>query len=454
MASHHHPHQPHFQRTHLTSACCCGGGDFTTPCFQTHQLPPSPSDPLLQALASQILQSAQFHHYPTLRSQKFQSHYQFLNPQNQKKQEIPQVLHHSTVSSLLSRIEALESSLPRVFGSHLPSPSLRHVAASTIQTHFRAFLVRRSRAFSELKDLAIIKSRFESLQSSLSNGFHFDRKAISLKIMDFLLHLDSIQGSDPMVKDSKKSLIRDLVQFLERIDNFAVKRNGLPVKAMKNLRLGQDVSKSRVSSNPKHKSYDNQKETIEELKSRVEKICERSRIFEKNEKDLNAKRFHHVDDDDEEEEEEEEEQSPRIIIKDKNQTRNRNLAEAHQILQPRVKKSVRFAENGNLSRVLGSNSPHEDYGVLDERDSSDELVEDTCNEAVEIKEFSEEAEDEEEAHGDGGSSEVSDGERNHRRKISSNHGGSTFTPPLPLKMENKADLMKNRKSLKFFGMSM
>ncbi|CAK9326415.1 unnamed protein product [Citrullus colocynthis] len=450
MASHHHPHQPHFQRTHLPSACCCGG-DFTTPCFQTHHPSPHlPSDPLLQALASQILQSAQFHQYPSLRTQKFQSHYQFqpLNPQNQKRfteQELPQVVHHSTVSSLLSRIEALESSLPRVFGSHVPSQSLslRHVAASTIQTHFRAFLVRRSRALRELKDLAIIKSRFESLQSSLSNGFYFDRNAISLEIMDFLLHLDSIQGSDPMVKDSKKCLIRDLVQFLERIDNFTVKRNGLPLKAIKNLRLGQNVSKSRVSSNPKHKSYENQKQTIEELKSRVEKICERSRIFENDGKDLNLKKFHHVDDDDDEEEEEE---APRIIIKENNQTRNRN-----QILQPRVKKSVSFAENGNLSSVLGSNSPHEDYGVLDERDSSDELVEDTCNEAVEIKELSEEAEDDEEAHGDGESPEVSDGERNHRRKMDSGHGGSALTAPLPLKMENKADLMKNKKSLKILG---
>ncbi|KAA0039443.1 BAG family molecular chaperone regulator 8 [Cucumis melo var. makuwa] len=441
MASHHHPHQPHFHQNHLPFACCCGGGgggDFTTTCFQTHRpsphLPASSSDPLIQALASQILQSAQFHQYPTLRSQKFQSHYQFLGPQSQKKQEIPQVLHHSTVSSLLSRIEALESSLPRVFASHLPSQSLRHVAASTIQTHFRAFLVRRSRAFSELKDLAIIKSRYESLQSSFSNGLYFDRNAISLEIMDFLLHLDSIQSSDPMVKDSKKNLIRDLVQFLERIDNFAVKkRNGLP-----NLRSGQNVSKFRVPSNPKHKCCENQKETIEKLKNRVEKICERSRILENNVK----------------EEEEELEESPRITIKENNQTRNRNLVKNHQILQPRVKKSVRFAENGDLSRVLGSKNPHEDYGVMDERDSSDELVEDTCNEAMEIKESSEEAEDDEEGHGDGDgeSPEVSDGERNRRRKMmTGNNGVSAFTAPLPLKMENKADLMNNRKSLKILG---
>lgn len=253
-----------------------------------------------------------------------------------------------------------------------------------------------------------------------------------------------------MVKDSKKSLSRDLVQFLERIDNFAVKKNGLRPKAMKHLRLGQNVSKSRVSY-PKLKSYGNQTETIEKLKSRVEKICERSRIFENDGKDLNLKRFHHVGDD--EEEEEEDGESPRIILKDNDQTRNRNLSKGHQI-QPRVKKSVRFAENGNLSRVLGSNSPHEDYGVFDERDerdSGDELVEDICNEAVEIKEFSEVAEDVEEAHGDGGSPEVSDGERNPRRKMSISNGGSAFSAPLPLKMENKADLMKNRKSLKILG---
>lgn len=247
-----------------------------------------------------------------------------------------------------------------------------------------------------------------------------------------------------MVRDSKKSLSRDLVQFLDWIDSFTVKRNGPPVKAMKNLRLGQSVSKSRVSV-PKFRSNENQKETIEKLKSRVEKICERSRIFEHDGKDLNHKRFHHVGDEDDEEEEAEE--SPRIIIKDNSQTRNRNFANGHQI-QTRVKKSVRFAENGSLSRVLGSNSnsSHEDYGDLDEeRDSSDEVVEDTCNEAVEIKEFSEVTEDDEDP-------EVSDGEINHRRKMTNGNGGSAFSAPLPLKMEKKADLMKNnRKSLKILG---
>ncbi|XP_022938985.1 BAG family molecular chaperone regulator 8, chloroplastic-like [Cucurbita moschata] len=444
MASHHYPHQ-----THLSPACCCGG-DFTTPCFQTHHhsppLPPSPSDPLLQALASQILQSAQFQQfsqYPSLRTQKFQSHYQF-QPQNQKRfreQELPQVVHHPTISSLLSRIEALESSLHRVSGSHVSLQSLRQVAASTIQTHFRAFLVRRSRALRELKDLAIIKSRFESLQSSLSTELYFDRNAISLEIMDLLLHLDSIQGSDPMVKDSKKCIIRDLVQLWERIDSFAVKRNRLPLKAMRNARLVQNVNKSIVS-NPKLKSYENHKETIEELRNRVEKICEQ--IFENDGKELNLKRFHHVGDVDEGKEEE----SPRTIIKDNNQTQNGKLAKGQHI-GARVKKSVGFAENGNICRVLGSNSPHEeDYGVLDEeRDSSDELVE--------IKEFSEVAEedgDNEEAHGgDGGSPEVSDGERNRRRTMTSGHGGVAFSAPLPLKMENKAEVMKNRKCVKILG---
>ncbi|XP_022991002.1 BAG family molecular chaperone regulator 8, chloroplastic-like isoform X2 [Cucurbita maxima] len=455
MASRHYPHQPHLHlhRTHLPSACCCGceGGDFANPCFQTlhpSPPPPSPSDPLLQALASQILQSAQFQHlshYPTLRTKKFQSHYQFQplgsqNPKRVREQELPQVIHHSTISSLVSRIEALESSLHRVSGSHVPPQSLRQVAASTIQTYFRAFLVRRSRALRELKDLAIIKSRFESLQSSLCNEFYFDRNAISLEIMDLLLHLDSIQGNDPMVKGSKKSLSRDLVQFLDRIDNLSVKRNGgLPLKTMKNTGLGQNVSKSRVSTPKQLKNSENQKGTIEKLKSRIEKICERSKFFENDGRDLDLKRFHHVGDDDDEEEEDE---SPRIHDKNRDQTRDQNLGNGHQI-QPRVKKSVRFAENGSLFRVLGSNSPHEDYGVLDERDerdSGDELVEDIFNEAVEIKEFSEVAEDdEEEAHG-----EMSDGERNPGRKMSSGNGGSSFSAPLPMKMENKADLiMKN-----------
>jgi len=232
-----------------------------------------------------------------------------------------------------------------------------------------------------------------------------------------------------MVKGSKKSLSRDLVQFWDRIDNLSVKRNGgLPLKTKKNTRLGQNVSKSRVS-NPKLKNSENQKETIEKLKSRIEKICERSKIFENDGRDLDLKRFHHVHDDDEEEEDE----SPRIHVKNSDQTGDQNLGKGHEI-QPRVKKSVRFAENGSLFRVLD-----EDYGVLDEGDerderderrgdSGDEVVEDIFNEA----------------DGDNGSSEMSDGERNPGRKMSSGNGGSSFSAPLPMKMENKADLIMKK----------
>lgn len=51
-------------------------------------------------------------------------------------------------------------------------------------------------------------------------------------------------------------------------------------------------------------------------------------------------------------------------------------------------------------------------------DSRDEVVEDTCGETMKVKV----RKDEEEAHRNGGSLEVSDGDINHRRKMNSDNG--------------------------------
>ncbi|KAI3976758.1 hypothetical protein MKX01_008616 [Papaver californicum] len=55
--------------------------------------------------------------------------------------------------------------------------------------------------------------------------------------MDLLLKLDSVQGGDPMIRDGKRSISRDLVRFLEFIDSIPVKRQQISSKAMKNVRV-------------------------------------------------------------------------------------------------------------------------------------------------------------------------------------------------------------------------
>ena len=201
MASHHH----HNQHRHNTTTCCS-----TWSCSQCCQPPAAPqpqpqqSDPLLQALASLLLQSQappqpQQNHY--LNQTHFLKTFQVQNSasrkdhfhQKQQHLEEPNFL----LSSFVSRINALESSLQRFsktsnFCSY-PSCSLKDAAARVIQNHFRAFLVHRSRTLRQLKDLAFIKSRLNSLKLSISNKTHFDCEAVSKKAMDLLLKLDSFQ---------------------------------------------------------------------------------------------------------------------------------------------------------------------------------------------------------------------------------------------------------------------
>ncbi|KAK9271535.1 hypothetical protein L1049_001895 [Liquidambar formosana] len=58
--------------------------------------------------------------------------------------------------------------------------------------------------------------------------------------MDLLLKLDSIQGGDPMIRDGKRSISRDLLRFLEFVDGVSVKRHQLSTKAMKTVRFGRE----------------------------------------------------------------------------------------------------------------------------------------------------------------------------------------------------------------------
>ncbi|CAH8297141.1 unnamed protein product [Eruca vesicaria subsp. sativa] len=138
------------------------------------------------------------------------------------------------LSCLLRKIDNLESSLNKFASFHDHKRRDRHFstvkdsAARVIQTHFRSYLVYRSIFFRHLKELAMIKSSFLSLKSSVSGKPIFSFKVVSLKATDFLLQLDSIQGRvDPMIRSSKRSLSRDLVRILQYVDDCVVRRRGL-----------------------------------------------------------------------------------------------------------------------------------------------------------------------------------------------------------------------------------
>ncbi|KAM5581261.1 BAG family molecular chaperone regulator 8, chloroplastic [Rosa sericea] len=450
MASHyHHPHPHHHQNHPPTTTCCCTASYSSCQCTQSHHPYPPPQqphpspDPLLQAIASQLLISnppdpyLHHHHQNPHKTHKSQHPKHRFHIQEQQEQQ----LH-----SLLSRIEALEASLHHHSASRAPSSdsySLRDYAARVIQTHFRAFLVRRSRTLRQLKDLAFIKSSFASLKSSVSNQTHFDFHSVSQKALALLIKLDSIQCGDSIVRDGKRSISRDLVRFLEFIEGVVVKRQAICLKPVKNVRSNvrsvQNVNKSRGLGNKCGGLGRDQGEMIGKLRERIEKIRGFARVSGNDEEDVELEGFQHVSDDDEE---------------SVGQYRNGAAVKRHGF-QPKVKKSVSFAEDGNVFRVFSNSDESASSG--DGSDSSDDHGErvENCSEVEDLKGFAQETEDDDEVHlENGGSPQTSDAERNPRARMTQRRGHGQgqnehllFSPPLPVKMDSK-DVVKRNKGIK------
>ncbi|KAL6143566.1 hypothetical protein ACLB2K_054261 [Fragaria x ananassa] len=446
MASHHHHPHSHHHLNHppTTTTCCCTTSFSSCHCTQSHLLSyPPPQDPLLQAIASQLLISNPPDPY---------LHHHHQNPHKTHKPHHPKHPSHiqqqqQQLHSLLSRIEALEASLHHHSSNRSRSSdsySLRDYAARVIQTHFRAFLVRRSRTLRQLKDLAFIKSSFASLKSSVSNQTHFDFHSVSQKALALLIKLDSIQCGDPIVRDGRRSISRDLVRFLEFIEGVVVKRQAICVKPVKNVRSNvrnvQNVSNSRGLGSKCGGLGKDQREMIGKLRERIEKIRGFARVSENEEEDVELEGFQHVSDDDEE---------------SGGQYEN-GAAVKRCGFQPKVKKSVSFAENENVFRVFSNSDETVSSG--DGSDSSDDHGErvGNCSEVEDARGFAQQTEDGDDTHLEiGGSPQTSDSERIPRARMTQrrSHGQGQnehllFSAPLPVKMDPKEDVMKRNKGVK------
>ncbi|KAK8918527.1 hypothetical protein KSP39_PZI021346 [Platanthera zijinensis] len=264
---HHHSHRPSNNPSCCSSCCrCCN-------CSSSSPLPPSLSgDQLLQYLATDLL--------------KIQS---LLKPQQIRSQT-----HHDTQSllhALLRRVTAVESSLAQL-SSHSPPPSssrrplsppppstshpipsLREVAARTIQARFRRFLVRRSQTLGYLKRLASIKSNVASLRSSISGDSGAEPEALSRKTMDLLLQLDSIQSSDPMIRDGKRAISRELTGILDFLEKVLVRQRRLSLRAME-IREGAAPPLPRPRSAKKVSFREHGGRIDEEEKDGVSRVLE------------------------------------------------------------------------------------------------------------------------------------------------------------------------------------
>ncbi|XP_010258126.1 PREDICTED: BAG family molecular chaperone regulator 8, chloroplastic [Nelumbo nucifera] len=468
MASHHHHHhyyQYQYQNScqpnnNNNNSCCC-----SCSCLSSHQSSaqssqsPPPTDPLVQAIVTQLLQSSQSHLATQhLKPQLRQHHQQHKKQQQQERLQNQQT--QTLLSSLFRRIDALESSLNQLSVSPPPPPSnsLRDIAARTIQTHFRAFLARRSRTLRHLKQLALIKSELITLKSSISDDALLHPHVLSQKAMDLLRQLEAIQDGDPMIRDGKKSISRELVRFLEFVDGISLKRQQLSSKMTRHATSTEDGRESRTFISVRTDPFPRIKNTgsgfgtsrrdfagdrrpfIEKLSDQIKEV---QRPFENDEEaEVELEAFHHISDD---------EENPR------NLNYGGILIKRHGLCSSKAKKSVSFAENENLSRVLISSEE------TNTDDDQRELVEGLSREVEEIGGFSRVSEDDEEGShtGSEGSSQVSDGDRNPRKNIKTvinygiegevqgQDGNFMFSAPVPVQMEPiRTDVMKQKRILR------
>ncbi|KAK9049045.1 hypothetical protein SSX86_031988 [Deinandra increscens subsp. villosa] len=374
--NHHNHHQCHCRPTPTTTCHC-------TICYTTATHYPPP-DPLIHSISSHQLyhHPPQIHQFPPPQNhpqtpqnhhpQTPQNHHLFPNHRHHENVQENPPPPNPTISSLIHRISALETSLRRRKHSSSRSSSLRDAAARTIQTHFRAFLVRRSVTLRHLKDLACIKSALNHLKSSVSNKPQFDSRIVSRESRKLLIKLDSIQGGDPMIRDGKRAISRELIRFMEVIDEMCVESQVITVK---NVRFGKNSKKSGSGV----LGYDERK-LLERLKNHRKNVDEVDESF-----DVEIPRKDGV---------------PRIRIGDLS-----HLTKSQSKSQPKVKKNVRFDEDGNVYRLIKSKHNQVSSDGSDGSNGDEEEVE-------EIGVFSKEAEVEEDD-----SSEISENEMDPRKNL-------------------------------------
>ncbi|CAH8360571.1 unnamed protein product [Eruca vesicaria subsp. sativa] len=478
---HHHPYSRHHHnhQTPLipTSPHCCTFKD-SPPCC----IPPPPQpDNLLHLLASYLQTHQQAPNFP-LPNQTCSCNNKNI-PQEQD-----QVI---VLSCLLRKIDNLESSLNKFASFHDHKRRDRHFstvrdsAARVIQTHFRSFLVRRSISFRHLKELAMVKSSFLSLKSSVSGKPIFSFKVVSRKATDLLLQLDSIQGRvDPMIRSSKRSLSRDLVRFLQYVDDCVVTRyefvsrssavnvgsyskkpQGFEERRVVKLRNGMgrvfvacddgDEELDSAATDDSEEVFVGKRRTgsskftttgANVVKPQVRKTM----VFDKNRNVYKHDVTSSAEDDSVDSGEEE-----RVVVCRDDERKKRGLKARKMVLvkgsggKSRVVKTVRFDENGNVYKVYGDTPEGSISGEGDD-DSTSGSNDGNGNEVVEIKHVpkeNEEFEEEEETQSENevSSSEGSEGDardasnpgsdEHKKREIQVQKGNLMFTPPLPLKME-------------------
>lgn len=289
--------------------------------------------------------------------------------------------------------------------------------------------------------------------------FFFLSNFINFEFFRFLSDF-CLQGGDPLIRDGKGSISGEIMRFLEFIDGLAAKKHGCSYKPAKNVRFVMNNNKSGASNaSVGHGDLSGyHKEIVERLSDRIEKIRGFSRVCDNDEEDVELEGFHQFIND-----EEDEYENPKFFPNGKNggsKIRYGGLMK-NNVGKPRVKKSVIFAENGNVYRTFSND--HEsvligDGSFCEGSDSSGDHGETMDHSEIEERNgISKSTEndvvvDEENA----ASTQSSNGERNPTRNVRRSNdyeirrfrqdkdGSSVFSAPMPVKMESRVDVMKKR----------
>lgn len=223
-----------------------------------------------------------------------------------------------------------------------------------------------------------------------------------------------------MIRDGKKSIHVELTRFLDFIDGVTVKRSGF---VRKNVRQGECSKKSRGLYN-NNKKMDNRDRKLEDLVNRIEALY--NKVPQAQQEDG---------------EEDEEVESPRkngVIL-----SRKSGFTKGNGI-QAKVKKNVKFAEDGNVYYVPRSRN---ELVLIEECDGDD--ITDLLNAKKKLDLLQREAEEVSKDNNEGDEvAQSDDGDDQESIKSSDDERGPTYAAPLPVRMETRSDLMDKRKTSK------
>ncbi|MCD7460749.1 hypothetical protein HAX54_044330 [Datura stramonium] len=125
-------------------------------------------------------------------------------------------------------------------------------AAIMIQSAYRGFNVRRWEPLKKLKQIAKIKeqmaelkNRIQALESSADNEIdNKQRTIITEAIMGLLLKLDTLQGLHPTVRESRKSVARELVNLQEKLDLLNCKKHPAESEQALTAKSSEDICRT------------------------------------------------------------------------------------------------------------------------------------------------------------------------------------------------------------------